>query len=786
MTLYEGFFNFYWDEQNGKIYLEIDEMEQEFLYVHSLAAGVGSNDIGLDRGQLGGEHVVKFERVGPKVLLVEPNYRYRAITDNPNEREAVEQAFATSVHWGFKVAAEQDGKVLIDISDFLMRDAHGVAEQLKSRKQGTYRPDAMRSAFYLPATLNFPQNTEFEATLTFTGDAKGGWIRSVTPDAAAVTVRQHHSFVALPDDGYEPRVYDPRAGYYGITYADYATPIDQPLEKKFIARHRLQKKDPNAKVSEAVAPIIYYLDRGTPEPIRSALLEGAQWWNQAFEAIGYKDAFQVKMLPEGAHPLDVRYNVIQWVHRSTRGWSYGASVRDPRTGEIIKGHVSLGSLRVRQDFLIATGLIGPYRKNRGTEALKEMALARLRQLSAHEVGHTLGLLHNFAASTYGRASVMDYPHPLLEVKRNRINLENAYDTGIGEWDKVTIAYGYQDFPENTDEAAALNGIIEDYIKKGMLFISDYDARALGGAHPKAHLWDNGENAVEEMERLLSIRREALENFETDRIATGRPMALLEEALVPVYMLHRYQLEATAKLIGGLEYSYAVKGDRQLITKMLEPAQQRNALRALLFSITPEQLAFPEEVLNLIPPRPVGYPANRETFESKTRPAFDPITAAEGLADATLNLIFHPQRASRLILHHVRENDQPSLQEVIGETIDATVKMKPNGNEMLHELARVTGKSTISALLSLARSKHASEQAKATAHYRLVEIAEWLGQKAESENDFAWKAHYRYLYDMLQLYFSRPSEVETPEPIPNPDGSPIGSGPMCGWGKEAHF
>ncbi|MBL6446257.1 DUF5117 domain-containing protein [Fulvivirga sp. 29W222] len=391
MQKYEGYFEYYYDFKTDKILLVVDKFDQEFLYVNSLSAGVGSNDIGLDRNQLGHSRVVKFERRGPKILLVEPNYTYRAVSDNVNEQKAVEDAFAKSVLWGFKLITEEEDKVLIDASDFFLSDAHDVSGTLKNAGQGSYTLDKSRSAFYLSRTKNFPKNSEFEVTLTFTGTSPGNYIKSVVPTPSSVTVRQHHSFIELPDNKYKPRVFDPRAGFFDITYYDYAVPISENIERRFITRHRLEKKNPEAEISEAIDPIIYYLDRGTPEPIRSALLDGARWWNQAFEATGYKDAFKVEMLPEGADPMDVRYNVINWVHRSTRGWSYGSSVTDPRTGEIIKGHVLLGSLRVRQDFLIAEGLLAPYAEGvKVPEAMEKMALARLRQLAAHEVGHTLG------------------------------------------------------------------------------------------------------------------------------------------------------------------------------------------------------------------------------------------------------------------------------------------------------------------------------------------------------------------------------------------------------------
>src|SRR5208337_869799 len=595
----DGLFPMFWDAQTGHVYLQVSKFDQDFLFLTSLPYGLGSTDVGLDRGKLSESVIVHFTRIGPKVMLVQPNLDYRSLSLNPDERMAVKQSFAESVLAGFKVEAEENAVVLIDATDFVLADAFGVAKQLTESKQGAYKVDKDRSAIVLDSTKNFPRNTEIESMLTFGTDqpAEKSLVANVAPDAYSVTLREHYSFVELPADGYQPRAFDPRSGYFALTYRDYSAPLGSPLDLRFISRHRLQKKDPSAAISEPVKPIVYYVDRGAPEPIRSALVEGASWWSQAFEAAGFKNAFRVEVLPEGADPMDVRYNVIQWVHRSTRGWSYGVGVVDPRTGEIIKGQVTLGSLRARQDYLIAEALLSPYRKGGVPSQLQEMVLARLRQLAAHEVGHTLGLAHNFAASAIAPGtSVMDYPHPWITLDAGgHPDLSRAYSTGIGTWDKVAIQYGYSQFAPGTDQHAALDAILSKAQASGLYFITDQDSRPPGGAHPYSHLWDNGPDPAAELDRILKVRAAALSQFGESAIPPGTPMAELEDTLVPLYLMHRYQTEAAAKEVGGMNYRYALRGDGQVVTEIVDPANQKRALDALLKTLVPETLALPESL-----------------------------------------------------------------------------------------------------------------------------------------------------------------------------------------------
>ena len=781
-----GFLPLHWDAKKSRLYLEIPHLNVDILYFNSLPYGVGSNDLGLDRGQISEPRLVRFERVGTKILLVQPNQAFRSSATDPAESLAVRQSFPESVLAGFSVEAQSaDGSVIVDATDFFVRDVHEVLTALTQAKQGAYKLDDKRSAIVLEDTRSLPRNTEVEVLLTFTSDAPehASFVADVAPDAHALTVREHHSFVELPGPGYTPRRFDPRAGYFDLTYRDYAAPLGSALDQKFIVRHRLVKKDAscmNACVS--VAPIQYYVDRGAPEPIRSALLEGARWWDQAFQAAGWAPGtFRADLLPEGADPMDARYNIIQWVHRYSRGWSYGPSIFDPRTGEIIKGNVTLGSLRSRQDYLIATALLSPYVTGRNitpdNDPMLAMALARTRQLAAHETGHTLGLAHNFAASAFPHSpeesvSVMDYPHPWIVLNGDGApDLSKAYAVNIGVWDKVAIDFGYRQFAAGADERSALESILSGATKSGLYFISDDDARPLGSAHPHAHLWDNGPNAADELARIMKIRAAAISRFGENAVPMGAPLAQLADTLAPLYLMHRYQTEAAVKEIGGLDYRFQLRGDGQMSPTIVDGSEQRKALHAVLGTLSPETLTLPEGLLKLLAPRPAGVERTRESLASSTGLTFDPIAAAESAADLTLSVLFDSQRAARLLEYNARTNANPSLGEVIDAVLAVNRPVHRPGDHssdgvpgLFGEVQSAVYLRSVEALLRLAAAPKDSAMVRAVVLGKLDQV------KQQSDPNSAVEAYVSY---RIGQFLDDPVKFQPAPPVIAPAGMPIG-------------
>lgn len=740
LTKKDGFFPIYFDEKADRLYVEITKFDTQFLYVRHIANGLGVN--GLNRGAVSQPYVVHFSRVGPKVLLTAENTAWRTGSDEPAQKAAVKEAFAESVLASFPVAAEDgEGHVLIDATEWLTRDAQDFAGRIGAG----YKLDPSRSMIMPEHLKNFPLNTEIETMLTFTDEASttrrspgllgesGGGLAAVAPDEHAITLRERQSLVQLPDDGYKPRLFDIRAGsLVNTSFNDWSLPIGESRTTRYVTRFRLVKKDPTKAVSDPVKPIVYYVDRGTPEPIRTALLQGLGWWKDAFLAAGFSNAFKAELLPEGADPYDIRYNVIMWVEGENRAYSNGLSVIDPRTGEILKGEVTLTAGRERQDFLITDALLSPYKTDGKPDPDQlKLAMARISQLAAHESGHTLGQSHNHAASSFGHGeSVEDYPFPKIKITPDgRLDLSHAYEPGLGEWDKVSITYAYKQFAPGTtpeQEKAGLDKVLMDAAKQGIYWMIDNGAATV---HPHSSQWDNGPDSAAELDRLMKVREIAMKNFSEAAIRPGVPMAELETVLVPVYLLHRYQVEAVSQSIGGQDYRYAVRGDGQMVTQDIPGSEQRAALTALLKTLDPQVLTLSPALLAKMPPRPPSMPRNQESFMGYAGPVFDPMAPVLAASDITLSALLEPTRATRLVEFHARDNSLPGLNEVLESLLKATwYAPAPTG---LASVSKMTiDQAVLDHMMTLAGSPAASPLAKTIVKSELAKMRAYAAEHAK--------------------------------------------------------
>ncbi|MEO1966827.1 zinc-dependent metalloprotease [Hyphomonas sp.] len=797
LTRADGFLPYYADAKGGRILAAFPKPDQDGVSLRAiqatgLTAGLGSNPIGLDRGLFDGGSLIAFRRVGKKLIAEQENWSYVASADNPLEKKAVRQSFASSFLWSGDVIAESPrGELLVDISGYLTRDALDVKAALKNNtKGGSFSLAEDRSMPDASAALAFPDNVEFDAFLTLTSDEPKAEVLATAADGRAITLVQHVSLVRLPDDGYTPRAFDVRSGTIDVPYYDFSAPLEGQVRKSYARRFRLEKQDPTAASSPAKEPLVFYVDSGAPPEIRDALIEGASWWADAFAAAGFPDSYRVEVLPEGAHPLDIRYNVIQWVHRQTRGWSYGGGVYDPRTGEMLKANVILGSQRVRQDRMIFEGLAGAAKTGTGdADDPVQVALARIRQLAAHEVGHTLGFAHNFAASTNDRASVMDYPAPWVKVSENgRLDFSDAYEVGIGEWDKVAATWLYAQYPEDVDEDAEGDKLLRAAYGSGLRFVDDPEARGTGTAHPYGSVWDNGEDAIAELYNTLRVRKIALDRFGLDVIEQGADTSRLRQTLVPVYLYHRYQVAAAAKSVGGYEFYYSRRGDGGGMAHAVASQRQRAALAALLVTLEPTSLDLPDGVLNQLTPPLAAFSYNTggaEYFPGDTGPMFDLLTAADTASQTTIDALLHPARAARLVETSRRDPSALSFEEVLAGLEREVFTPAPTPRQA--EIRRRQQARFVSSLISLASDPATSPGVTMRAEAFLKGMSQRL--KPTRRTDPVDAAAREDLQRRIAAHLERPAPAIAPgvTEVEVPPGSPIGAGAgEMGWFDDLVF
>jgi hypothetical protein len=754
---WDGLVPFYWDAEKGQLLIEVSRWKEELLYGAGLAGGAGLLEASLDRGQLGELGLVRFERVGPRVLLHQRQTAHRSGVADAERTRVVEESFPSSVLAALTVVAADGDRVLADATDFVLRDTV-VLPLLKQAPLGDWRQDTARSALHFDRTGAFPRNTEIEVLLTFTSDNPAPAVAGVLPDGRTLTLRVHHTFVALPDAGYEPRRIDPRVGFIPQRHRDHTAPYTEPIDRYFASRWRLKKKDAAASLSEPVQPIVFHLDRGMPEPERSAVREAALWWNRAFEEAGFRDALVIRDLPEGATFLDTRYSGIEWINRAERAWSIGDFQADPRTGEIIHAVARIDSHRRRTTSRMWRNMRDPARS--GDPNLDEQAfvLQRLAYLSAHEVGHTIGLMHNWAGTTFGWGSVMDYLGPNVQLRDGRLDLSDAYPREVGAYDKLAIRWGY------TPGAGppALDTMVREAYARGIVYPRDDD--------PRWAEYDWGPDPVEWLRTTQDVRRTILARFSPAQLEPGEWLHDLQERFNLAYLYHRFGLQAAQQHVGGQFQANAVKGDGQTPLRWVEPARERRALDLLMASLAPESLDVPDGALAGLVAAPSGTAPTRERFASEAGATFSPLTAARALAGLIVHPLLDPERAARLTLP--RGPGALTLQVVQRRLVSETWGALPDAAPRLAALRRVAQRVVLDALLDLAASAQASPEVRAATVAELERLRRTL--KVTRSADTAAEAHLRLAERDLGEFLDHP-QTRRPRPprVPAPPGRPIG-------------